>query len=159
MKKKNKGFTMVEALVAISILLIAVVGPLSLLATALRDSVYIRNEITANYLAQEGLEIITFFSDEISSGNYCVDATGDDYGDAVNSSSDCPIKYDGNYYGGNGENTIFNRVIEVERLRDEETMADDYDGSELRVTSRVSWQNQGFSVPKDISYTTYIFKK
>ncbi len=151
---------MIESLVAISILLIAVVGPLSLLAMALRDSVYIRNEITANYLAQEGLEIMTFFSDEIIAGSFCVDATEDVYDNVVTTTSnDCPISYDGTFYGKTGNPTIFYRVIEVEKLSDENTMADDYGGKEFKVTSTVSWRNAGFSVDRNTPYSTYIFQQ
>jgi hypothetical protein len=54
----KKGLTMVETLVAISILTIAVIGPLGIIAQALRTSYYTRDQMTAYYLAQEAIEYV-----------------------------------------------------------------------------------------------------
>lgn len=56
--EKNKAFTLVETLVAISILTIALTGPLAIIAQALRSSYFARDQITAYYLAQEAVEYI-----------------------------------------------------------------------------------------------------
>lgn len=56
--KKQKAFTLVETLVAISILTIALTGPLAIIAQALRSSYFARDQITAYYLAQEAVEYI-----------------------------------------------------------------------------------------------------
>ncbi|MEK7163360.1 MAG: prepilin-type N-terminal cleavage/methylation domain-containing protein [Patescibacteria group bacterium] len=58
--KSNKqgGFTLVEAMVAISILSLAVTGPLLIAQKGLGSSVYARDQITAFYLAQEAVEYI-----------------------------------------------------------------------------------------------------
>ncbi len=52
------GFTIVETLVAISILTIALTGPLAIVAQSLRASFYSRDQVTAYYLAQEAIEFI-----------------------------------------------------------------------------------------------------
>ncbi len=57
-KRLNFGLTMVESLVAISILTIAVIGPLSIIAQALQTSYYTRDQMTAHYLAQEAIEYV-----------------------------------------------------------------------------------------------------
>ncbi len=57
-KNKKRGFTLIETFVAITILMIAVLGPLSLLSSALKNASYVQNEIIATYLAQEGLELV-----------------------------------------------------------------------------------------------------
>lgn len=57
-RKNKKGFTLIETLVAISILLIAVVGPLTISASSLQSSLNVRNQITASYLAEEGIEYV-----------------------------------------------------------------------------------------------------
>lgn len=49
---------MVEALVAITVLTIGVVGPLSLLANSISNANYAKNQITAFFLAQEGQELV-----------------------------------------------------------------------------------------------------
>lgn len=52
------GFTLIEALVAITILLVGVIGPLGLAAQGIADGLFAKNQIVANYLAQEGVELI-----------------------------------------------------------------------------------------------------
>jgi len=55
---KKQGFTLVETLVAITILLIAIAGPLTIASKGLNGAYYARDQITAYYLAQEGIEYI-----------------------------------------------------------------------------------------------------
>lgn len=53
----QKGFTLIETFVAITILLIAVLGPMSLFAQSISDGIFAKNQVTAFYLAQEGVEL------------------------------------------------------------------------------------------------------
>lgn len=55
---QNLGFTLIETFVAITILTVAVIGPLGVLSRAIADSAYAKNQITAYYLAQDGLELV-----------------------------------------------------------------------------------------------------
>ena len=52
------GFTLIETMVAISLLMVALIPPMSLASQALTAAYYSRNQITAFYLAQEGIEIV-----------------------------------------------------------------------------------------------------
>ena len=61
---KVRGLTMVETLVAISILTIAVIGPLGIIAQALHTSYYTRDQMTAYYLAQEPIEYVRNLRDK-----------------------------------------------------------------------------------------------
>lgn len=56
--RQRRGFTLIEALVAISIITIAAAGPLYGAAQALKVAQNSRNQLTAAHLAQEGLEYI-----------------------------------------------------------------------------------------------------
>lgn len=64
--QKNKGFTIIESLVAISILIIAITGPLAIVAQSLRSSYFSRDQMTAFYLAQEAVEYIRNIRDKNS---------------------------------------------------------------------------------------------
>lgn len=52
------GFTLVETLIAITVLMIAVAGPLTIATKALTAAFYAKNQSTASFLAQEAMEII-----------------------------------------------------------------------------------------------------
>jgi Tfp pilus assembly protein PilV len=54
--KLNKGFTLVETLVAISIFTVSILGMLSVLASGISDTNSAKQKIVATYLAQEGIE-------------------------------------------------------------------------------------------------------
>lgn len=54
----QQGLTLVEALVAITVLIIGVIGPLNIAARGIGDGIFARNQIAANYLAQEALELV-----------------------------------------------------------------------------------------------------
>jgi len=56
--KKNTGFTLVETLVAISILLISIVGPLTIASNGLSSAGLVKEKIAAFYFAQEGVELV-----------------------------------------------------------------------------------------------------
>ena len=63
--KSSAGFTLIETLVAISILLIAIVGPLTLATRGLSAALVARDQITAFYLAQEAIEFVRVKRDEV----------------------------------------------------------------------------------------------
>lgn len=54
----QRAFTLIEALVAITILVIGVLGPLTIAGRGISEGFFARNQIAANYLAQEALELI-----------------------------------------------------------------------------------------------------
>ncbi len=54
----KKGFTLLETLVALSILTSAVVGPLTLAFYSIRSAGLSQNQLTAFYLAQEAIEYV-----------------------------------------------------------------------------------------------------
>lgn len=54
----HKGFTLVETLVAITVLAVAIAGPFRAIQGALQGSFITRDQLTATALAQEGIEYI-----------------------------------------------------------------------------------------------------
>lgn len=62
----KKGFTLVETLIAISILMIAIASPINLAQKALSSAVLSRDQMTASFLAQDGLEAIKNLRDQVA---------------------------------------------------------------------------------------------
>lgn len=125
-----RGFTLIETFVAITILLITVLGPMSLMSNALKNSRYIKDEIIATHLAQEGVELM-------------IDQRNNN-GGLFPSPSNCPpgenLKFDKDlgYQCVYGEETIFNRVISYELI---ENVITDSPFSQYRITSTVTRSN------------------
>ncbi|MDQ5912569.1 MAG: hypothetical protein QG568_784 [Patescibacteria group bacterium] len=67
-QSRMAGFTILETLVAIAILIVAITGPLAIVAQALRASYFSRDQITAYYLAQEAIEYIRNTRDTLGAG-------------------------------------------------------------------------------------------
>lgn len=61
---RQRGFSLIEAFVAISILLVGIVGPLALANVNLQAGLLSRDLITAYYLAQEAIETVREVRDE-----------------------------------------------------------------------------------------------
>lgn len=106
--KEKKGFTLVETLVAITILLIAIVGPMTAASRGLHNVFTARDQITATYLAQESIEQVYMLRDEnaleeVGNGgsasatwqwysdlpNGCKDGSGCDYDVQTDTFQDC----------------------------------------------------------------------
>jgi prepilin-type N-terminal cleavage/methylation domain-containing protein len=56
--KSGRGFTLIETLVAVALLTISIVAPMTLTAQSLAAAYYARDQITAYNLAQEGIEAV-----------------------------------------------------------------------------------------------------
>lgn len=66
-KNKNKhGFTLIEALVAISILMIAIASPMAITQKGLSAAELSKDEMTASFLAEDGIEAVKNVRDDIA---------------------------------------------------------------------------------------------
>jgi len=61
---KTTGYSLVEVLIAITILLLAIAGPLTIATKGLQTSYFARDQLTAFMLAQEGIELIIALRNE-----------------------------------------------------------------------------------------------
>ncbi|MEI6352862.1 MAG: prepilin-type N-terminal cleavage/methylation domain-containing protein [Candidatus Nomurabacteria bacterium] len=64
--KKNEGFTLIEALVSIALILIAVIGPLTLTMNAITSIIQNKNRVIASYLAEEIVEDFRNYRDDFA---------------------------------------------------------------------------------------------
>lgn len=159
-KKFSRGFSLIETLVAITVLVFGIVGPLTLAQMSLRSFPQIRDRIVAEYLAAEGMDTVRNMRDtaliqDPDSGlpNFnvpgCVSITGC-YVDATNidpafqpCTGRCPkIKYDnsaGNYNYSTGADTVFIRRIIVSSGN---LTVSGAAGEDAVVTVRVEWPSR-----------------
>lgn len=70
---KNSGFTLIETFVAITILLIAVLGPLTILSRSIVTSTFVKNEVTAYYLGQSAIEDVISYQKSANIENILTD--------------------------------------------------------------------------------------
>ncbi len=56
LQKQNRGFTLVETLVAITILLLVIIGPITAAQKGIKNAYYASEQLTAVFLAQEAIE-------------------------------------------------------------------------------------------------------
>jgi type II secretory pathway pseudopilin PulG len=84
----KSGFTLVEALVALSILIVGIISGFILVTKALYDVTIIQDRLTASFLAQEGLELVR----QIRDTNY-LKTLGD-----TPTAWDNNLKTDGDYF-------------------------------------------------------------
>ena len=136
-KRQQAGFTVLEALIAISIIVIGVGGVFGLTSRTVADSSANNNKLVAVYLAQEGIEIVRNIRDTnylkirqavpgaawddgiILPGNDCATWCEADYNDAALSGVVAglnPLQRDGNtsiYSYDGGSATPFTREIKA----------------------------------------------
>ncbi len=62
----QQGFTIVETLVALSIFSVAVIALISVTISGSSGATYVKNKLTASYLAQEGVEMVRNLRDTAS---------------------------------------------------------------------------------------------
>jgi type II secretory pathway pseudopilin PulG len=65
-KNKKSGFTLIEALVAVSILMIAIASPMYLTQKSLSTASLAKDQMVASFLAQDAIEAVKNIRDEIS---------------------------------------------------------------------------------------------
>ena len=164
----NNGFTMIESLVAISVLAISIIGPMTIASKSLLSAIFSRDQITAFYLAQEAVEFVRNARDENNiqgnenwlagnidicrNGNVCIadiiEIPGNQVKQCFGGAGSCPVlKYDDNinfYTYKSGVDSKFTREIQLTKINDRE--------EEIKVT--LSWEtgflNKIFVVKENI---------
>lgn len=149
--QKNKAFSLVETLIAISVLMLAIAGPMSLASSGYASSLASKNRVSAFYLAQDAMEYVRNVRDEnvIANNDWmsglgpCFNSNGCKI-DTINGViSDCsancaPLDFDPiqkfyEYSGSLGESP-FTRKVNMTQLTNPD---------EVSVSVEVSWYDRG----------------
>ncbi|MCF7815739.1 MAG: prepilin-type N-terminal cleavage/methylation domain-containing protein [Candidatus Pacebacteria bacterium] len=137
-QKKEEGFTLIETLVAISILLIVIIGPITVAQKGVQNAYYANEQVTAVFLAQEAIEGVRILRDSAaldvldiptnktwtwytdgSFSNECKTVSGCAYMSGLltdcSSANSCQLKIDGNgkYSHALGANSSFTRKVYI----------------------------------------------
>jgi len=167
--KMSKGFTLVEVMVAILIILVGLLGVFSATQRIISYITLSNSKLTASYLAQEGLELVRNIRDNnwlslpASPWDAGLDNTLVDCSPTSPVPTGCEIDYDdlvlaeivgtGNFlniesasgfYGYNaiGNPTKFKRKITIEPEEDA-TLPSDGNYDILKVTVEIKWNERG----------------
>ncbi len=177
----SRGFTLIETLVAISLLTTAIVAPMALTAQSLGSAYYARDQATAFYVAQEAIESVRsirdaqilclakstcpagksnlFGSIPLGDQAFTIDTTkGDPSAAIVNCAGGpaptygCPaLQTDGSLYGYNSGWTNTNFTRSVSAAFISGTQ------DEIRISVTVSWQTQGIQT-KSFTITSDMYR-
>ncbi|MBM2817476.1 MAG: seg [Parcubacteria group bacterium] len=163
------GFTLIETLVAISILMVAVASPLTIAQKGLASAIYAKDQIIASYLAQDAIEtIINVSGNNVAFQCNWLNGTGPLCTSGVDiktpcasscsvdtstsniilcSGSACTLKYDGSshiYSYGSGDPSFTRSVKILENPT-----------NEALITVTISWKDKG--TDKSLKFYTRIY--
>ncbi|HBI25613.1 MAG: hypothetical protein UT41_C0001G0269 [Candidatus Wolfebacteria bacterium GW2011_GWC2_39_22] len=145
--KKTSGFLLIEAMVAMSVLLTSVMGVFILMSQSIKLTRTLNDQYVATYLAGEGIEIAKNILDASvvadpaawnvdnnfhQNGCYALDYASNVLADSC---SDMPLSFNGTNYGYSvgGDTSSFVRKVNLALVMDGSTQIG------VRVTSTVTW--------------------
>lgn len=139
-RTQSRGFTLVETLVAITILMLVIIGPVTVAQKGIQNSYYANEQVTAVYLAQEAIEAVrqkrdtvaldvlykstagtltwswlgsSIIPDDCKTTGCAYDVTGGNF-ETCGSNNQCKLKFNnGIYQYGSGTDSPFTRKVYV----------------------------------------------
>ena len=158
LKGEARGFTLVETIIALFLIVSALAGPFTLATRGIFSAKFSKNKLAALNLAQEGLEIIRQMRDTnilndadwrglsgpcpapctiLANGDYNVDAIHDQPG-VVLSQNISPLLFQDGFYdrqSGETRQPSFTRTVRI--------CSGGCVAGEMQITSEVTWQEGG----------------
>ena len=143
---KQRGFTILELLIAMAVLSVGILGIMNLMITAVSSVGGTKDRVVAANLAQEGAEIALgirntnwiagdAYDDGLEAGTWCADASDQ----VLTACATHTVQWDGAFYThGIGEDTDFSRRVVI-------APGSDGTNSFLRVQSIVEWNGQSIT--------------
>jgi len=167
----RRGFSLVETLVAVSILLIAVLAPMRIVAQSIKASVTSREQLIAVFLAQEGIEAMTRLRDNdyLDGGptwswysglpGACTNGTGCDYDVDSDSFTPCSGSNCLMYIDENGGGNVFysHDSGDTPTQFTRKIFVSEPTSGEAEITSTVSWYSDVAKENVDVSLQTRVF--
>jgi prepilin-type N-terminal cleavage/methylation domain-containing protein len=148
--KNKRGFTLLEVLIAVSVLVIGAVAAFSTIASTIRSTTFAKDKLIASFLAQEGIEIVknirntnwiqgNAWNQGLSPGSWQAD-----YNDPALSNYNgafLNLGPNGYSYDPGGTSTKFQRKITITQIS----------SNELKVKVEVFWQGHTYEVTSIIT--------
>lgn len=168
-KVKSRAFTLVEALVALSILTVGIISGFILVTKALYNVTIIQDRLTASFLAQEGIELVRQIRDSnykkilnnksanwdngLSDGAYIISVDLNPPGgvEQLKPFEDKYLKYDLSsrlYNYNSGNDTVFKRKIIIIHIPS-------YPSNEIKVQSIMDWKSK--NIPFSVTVEDHLF--
>lgn len=182
----STGFSLVETLVAITVLLVLIVGPMSVTVRSTRSATLATEQATAYFLAQEGLELAQKVRDDLLLAyldNNSVDAWTQFTDDSGGTLADCyqsggcglVISDDDTgtvdvvdcagdacaIYRNDAENSDRARFAHDDSYSDtpytREITLEAIGAREVKVSSKVTWRTGSINSSQEVTVDTYLF--
>lgn len=175
------GYSLIEVLVAISILMLSIVGPLTIAVKSIQSAQYARQQNTAFFLAQEGISSMNTIRNDAAISAFisgtpdtwewvdeaglspCFDSTGCDIDfrdeslinnvtDCSASASECTLQFDESF-----GRVVYQHVQGAETPFTRVITLEEVSSDEVLVTSRVRWESTLLSQNQEVVLTTSLF--
>lgn len=161
---KKAGYTLLETIIALAVIMGAIAGPYSLATRGILSSLASKNKLAAFNLSQEGIELVRKIRDDnvLSGANWGTDiASGSWKIDVVNNTlspfDGAALLYDaglGLYQNNTGSPSIFTRRITIEKPPAQPTPGIP-DADQIRIISTVTWTERGLSKTAELEEIMY----
>lgn len=185
--QKQNGFSLVEMLVAVSLLLMVIVGPMAITAKASKSASFASEQVQAFFLAQEGLELAQALRDNYLLENLATPSqrsspwgdfikTNGEFGKCYNSAG-CGLVWDSNktvavkdctgdsnacrlYYHEGGGRAKFNYVSThgvMTPFTRKITLTTLPGNNAVKAVSTITWKTGSILAEQKVSVETYLY--